>query len=228
MIERHLRRKSFPGKKQYQEFSLRKCVETEAQTLLTLRCRYFNTSRFTSFTRQVSLYQFTRVRDGPDKGAFYHELFLRGRPDLVAQVHRPARKPVGHRPSGYRHPDPTPSFNVYPTCVRLSVEEVKELYQKGIAIAEVSGPHRISESPVPSSSAGELIKSAVVCGGHTKQHHQQHTSTRVDANRVEEWLGPIRRFSFSNHVGEIGHLNSADGRYHIAGRNNQGLMYFRA
>jgi HSF-type DNA-binding len=37
---------------------------------------------WSSFLRQLRLYGFSRTKSGPDYGAYYHELFLRSRPDL--------------------------------------------------------------------------------------------------------------------------------------------------
>jgi len=49
---------------------------------------YFRHSRLTSFRRQLSMYGFARVRDGPDAGAYMHELFVRGRPELCKNMVR--------------------------------------------------------------------------------------------------------------------------------------------
>lgn len=38
--------------------------------------------QWSSFSRQLNLYGFLRITTGTDYGAYYHELFLRGRPDL--------------------------------------------------------------------------------------------------------------------------------------------------
>ena len=44
---------------------------------------------FSSFSRQLSGYGFARVRrNGPDKGTFYHEMFLRGQSDLCNKIQR--------------------------------------------------------------------------------------------------------------------------------------------
>lgn len=43
---------------------------------------------WSSFLRQLRLYGFTRCESGPDYGAYYHELFLRGRPSLTRYMRR--------------------------------------------------------------------------------------------------------------------------------------------
>jgi hypothetical protein len=47
-----------------------------AQEIMPL---YFRQSKIASFRRQLNIYGFLRITQGPDKGAYYHELFLRGR-----------------------------------------------------------------------------------------------------------------------------------------------------
>ena len=50
--------------------------------------KYFKQSRLSSFQRQLNLYGFTRITSGPDAGGYYHELFLKGRPNLVIHMRR--------------------------------------------------------------------------------------------------------------------------------------------
>lgn len=50
--------------------------------------KYFRMSHFSSFQRQLNLYEFGRITEGPDKGAYFHELFHRGRPILASQIRR--------------------------------------------------------------------------------------------------------------------------------------------
>lgn len=49
---------------------------------------YFRMSRFASFQRQLNLYDFQRVTEGPDKGAYFHELFIKHRPTLATMMKR--------------------------------------------------------------------------------------------------------------------------------------------
>lgn len=50
--------------------------------------RYFRMSRFSSFQRQLNLYDFQRITEGCDKGAYFHDLFVQGRPVLCTMMKR--------------------------------------------------------------------------------------------------------------------------------------------
>ena len=58
---------------------------------------HFRQSKLTSFQRQLNLYGFRRITQGRDSGAYYHELFLRGRPHLCAMMQRQKVKGTGHK-----------------------------------------------------------------------------------------------------------------------------------
>lgn len=50
--------------------------------------RYFKASKFAYFSDAIRQWGFRRFRCGPDKGAFYHKLFLRGQPELTRHLTR--------------------------------------------------------------------------------------------------------------------------------------------
>lgn len=50
--------------------------------------KYFRMSRFSSFQRQLNLYDFQRITEGPEKGGYYHEMFVQGRPILCTMMKR--------------------------------------------------------------------------------------------------------------------------------------------
>jgi hypothetical protein len=58
--------------------------------------RFFNGNKYSSFQRQLNLYGFIRImKKGKDYGAYYHESFLRGEPELCQQMSRVySRNPI--------------------------------------------------------------------------------------------------------------------------------------
>lgn len=48
--------------------------------------KYFKASKFTSFTRKLNRWGFTRVPRGPETGAYFHKLFRRDKPELCMQM----------------------------------------------------------------------------------------------------------------------------------------------
>lgn len=49
---------------------------------------YFNNTKYKSFQRQLNMWGFDRVGSGPFKGAYLHQYFVRGNPDLCERMHR--------------------------------------------------------------------------------------------------------------------------------------------
>jgi hypothetical protein len=50
--------------------------------------KYFKQTKIHSFCRQLNLYGFVRLQQGADAGGYYHELFLRTRPELCRYMKR--------------------------------------------------------------------------------------------------------------------------------------------
>lgn len=74
----------------------------------TIMPKHFKHTKITSFQRQLNLYGFKRITKGKDRTAYYHELFLRGRPMLSTKMRRQRIKGVGHKP--IPDPDNEPDF----------------------------------------------------------------------------------------------------------------------
>jgi HSF-type DNA-binding len=71
---------------------------------------------FASFQRQLNVYGFLRMtKAGPDRKSYYHELFLRGRKDLIALIPRKRKTTARVR----RSLDPTtePNLYLFPPCL---------------------------------------------------------------------------------------------------------------
>ena len=54
---------------------------------------YFRHSNFKSFQRNLSIYQFSRIWSGPERGSYQHEYFIRGNKRLCHKIIRKGCKP---------------------------------------------------------------------------------------------------------------------------------------
>ncbi|CAB9517382.1 shock factor protein 4 [Seminavis robusta] len=70
--------------------------------------KVFNQSKYSSFQRQLHMYNFQRITFGRDKGAYHHDKFQRGRPDLCVSMVRTRVNGKGCRRPG--DPDNEPDF----------------------------------------------------------------------------------------------------------------------
>lgn len=85
--------------------------------------RFFKQTKFLSFTRQLNLWGFKRITRGIDAGAYYHELFLRGRPYLAMRMRRQKIKGTGMKLTP--NPDGEPDFyNDWPVVPPLNDRRV--------------------------------------------------------------------------------------------------------
>jgi HSF-type DNA-binding len=79
--------------------------------------RHFGSQNsFASFQRQLNVYGFLRMtKAGPDRKSYYHELFLRGRQDLISIIPRKRKTTARVR----RSLDPTtePNLYLFPPCL---------------------------------------------------------------------------------------------------------------
>lgn len=84
--------------------------------------RFFKQTKLTSFQRQLNLYGFSRLTAGPDRGGYYHELFLRGRMDLCRKMVRTRVKGNGSKAAA--SPATEPNFYAMEPCEDETRNEV--------------------------------------------------------------------------------------------------------
>lgn len=112
--------------------------------------RFFSQSKLTSFQRQLNLYGFVRLTAGSDRGAYYHELFLRGRPDLCRRMIRTRVKGNGMKAAS--SPATEPDFYAMEPCLDgdSTVQELRD-----IKLAHCSAPSVSDGTSSYSSCADE-------------------------------------------------------------------------
>jgi hypothetical protein len=84
---------------------------------------YFRQTKLTSFQRQLNLYGFARLTRGNDSGAYYHELFLRGKTFLCKTMVR--TKVKGTKFKAASSPDEEPDFYSMVCFLKFSLQEKK-------------------------------------------------------------------------------------------------------
>ena len=119
---------------------------------------FFRQSKISSFQRQLNLYGFVRLtRNGSDKGAYYHEYFLRGRPDLCSQLQRTRVKGTGVRTSS--NPQAEPNFHeMSPVPLLASNDGGKSMDLLVLPAASVSKGLPISRELRHDPSFGQNMK----------------------------------------------------------------------
>lgn len=95
---------------------------------------YFRQSKYSSFRRQLNLYGFKRLTTGQDKNGYYHERFLRGKPDLAHKVLRTIIKNKGPRRAA--SPSTEPNLYAYSSLPDADTEQHKNHRQESFNAQE--------------------------------------------------------------------------------------------
>lgn len=93
--------------------------------------KYFNQTKYSSFQRQLHMYDFLRITAGPDKGAYHHPSFQRGKPHLCYQMTRTRVKGHGCRRPG--NPDAEPDLYAMQSLPHIPRGTVIEIPMTGNA-----------------------------------------------------------------------------------------------
>jgi len=85
------------------------CIHRTQEFAKDIMPKYFKMGSYASFQRQLNLYSFTRIGDGPDRGAYYHQLFIEGKPLLSTTMKRKETKKPAALAMAARKPAPVAS-----------------------------------------------------------------------------------------------------------------------
>ena len=144
--------------------------------------RYFKQSKYLSFTRQLNLWEFKRITRGNDMGAYYHELFLRGRHNLAMRMKRQKIKGTGMKltPNPGSEPDFYNDYAMMPKLQQvqgplppLPMERMGVLHQAG-AMDVSSDENLLMALEVASSHREPQMPPTVLTHPQLQQIHQQH------------------------------------------------------
>lgn len=144
---------------------------------------YFNTNNFASFQRQLNMYNFKRVlEEGPERGAYYHEHFIRNQPLLSTKIKRKrggkktAAAAAGSAPS----PAPTPSA-VKSTPARATTTQAEakagSITASSKSNSEDKRKHKHTKKAPPPSTPAQITSSS-----DSNSSKQQKGSGTSDSN----------------------------------------------
>ena len=119
---------------------------------------FFKHSKLSSFQRQLSLYGFTRLTHyGPDRGAYYHQCFLRGRFFLTSHIARTRVKGTWVRTSS--SPELEPNFYHQMEPVRAPAGLLEDMNTKApqqmIACTPIKSTYHTGHKLLPDDNGEE-------------------------------------------------------------------------
>jgi HSF-type DNA-binding len=138
-----------------------RCIFSDA---LSCRYRYFRQSKLTSFQRQLNLYGFNRLTHGRDRGGYYHEYFLRGRPCLSKHMFRVRIK--GIKVKAANSPDQEPDFYALPkvaSCACLTNSASASAYPRCESPKSATLQIQAQEDVSPNSDVISLLTGTTDC-----------------------------------------------------------------
>ena len=87
---------------------------------------FFESDNYHSFNRVINAWSFRRKSAGPDRGSYFHELFLRGKPHLQKYMRR---LPRTHKKLAMKKDEEPDFFQLEKTSPLPTLEEAKAMVE---------------------------------------------------------------------------------------------------
>ena len=151
---------------------------------------YFFQTKMSSFTRQLRMYGFHKIKNkyNVDKGCFFHELFLRGRPGLacgIARLSTPCSAARKNEPNLYDFcPMPFPSSKLS-SSISDEASDSASSYNEAMASSE-KNPNCLRAIHYVQSSQSEPSSSSVTSSQTNEENFKSIKKSRDLALQLSE------------------------------------------
>jgi len=140
--------------------------------------KYFTTTRMSSFQRQLNLYGFRRITEGPEKGSYFHDSFLKGRKNLIPNIKR--KKTTNKPPASFLG-------SSLPTSSQSSLIARSLLNSNSYPFSDsLGGMHQ--QSHLMGSTASVGASSALLLLLQHQRQQQQQQQQREQSNLMQDLL----------------------------------------
>ena len=171
-------------------------VVRDHKRILDILIKYLKISKWATFHRQLYVYGFKRITQGPDKGAYYHEKCLRGRPFLAAQMNRVPTRGLRGRKKVTKEPD------------FWSMPWVKPLESKSPSPKSNKG----AEAHFPGARSHPMATARTVVNTRHRPPHIPQDVTRIRDDRVLLTQdGAARSYASFQSPRQLVYVKEADG-----------------
>jgi hypothetical protein len=131
--------------------------------------KFFNQNKYKSFQRQLNIWGFVRILDGPMKGGYMHHHLAQGQPELCAMMKR--QKIKGGVPVGPGTSPATMAVVAHYPPTTIDVHQNPNKQQQQQQQQQTSGMMR-STSVVSDSSSVSSDMSSLTAPMYSSEHHQ--------------------------------------------------------
>jgi len=151
---------------------------------------FFQQKKYASFQRQLNLYGFSRITKGPDRGSYYHELFLRGKEFLCRGIIRSKIKGTGARLAS--NPDAEPNFYDMPPVPSARDCTKPYAYPVPGAVTNATGMGRSGTDTYPLSNSAYHSVAGHQNTNFSSVQQQQNNIILTESQRSFKGIGTTR------------------------------------
>ncbi|GKY91420.1 hypothetical protein MPSEU_000114300 [Mayamaea pseudoterrestris] len=150
-------------------------VVHKPEELVALLPKYFKLSKVSSYNRQLNLYSFLRLTKGPDRSAYYHPCFLRGKPFLLSRIQRCKIK--GTRVRSRSDPEHEPDF------YKMKPVGVQQETCAALSKVTVGSEDVVSQNmpPAQCQSSNSVVSSEIDYLIHKRPQHVNNKTKSFDS-----------------------------------------------